>query len=102
MKEKEKEKEKEKDAPPPNGQQPPQQQQQNPFAEEDPVDEKTKFAFQAGLVGLILLYLLHYSVGLQKARRAIREEMQHLTGSTNGSHGRGYGDDADPRRHDPH
>ena len=67
-------KDKEKDAPAPNGQQQPQQQQQNPFAEEDPVDEKTKFAFQAGLVGLILLYLLHYSVGLQKSRRAIRED----------------------------
>jgi hypothetical protein len=79
-------------APAPNGagQQPQQQQQQNPF-EDDGLDEKTRFAAQAVMIGLILLYLLHYSVGLQKCRRAIREEMHRLTDSHDRS-----GDDHDP------
>jgi hypothetical protein len=64
------------------GQQPNQQQnqQQNPF-EDDGLDEKTKFAAQSAMIGLILLYLIHYSIGLQKCRRAIREEMHGLMDS---------------------
>jgi hypothetical protein len=58
----------------PNG-----QQQQNPFGD-DPVDPITQFAVQSAMVGLILIYLLHYSVALQKARRAIRAEIHRLTG----------------------
>jgi hypothetical protein len=61
----------------PNGQ---PQPQQNPFGD-DPVDPITQFAFQSAMVALILIYLLHYSVALQKARRAIRAEMHRLTGA---------------------
>ena len=74
-------------APGPNG----QQQQQNPFGD-DELDDKTQFIVQAVMVGLILLYLLHFSIGLQRGRRAIRAEMNRLTGAEE--------DRVD--RHDPH
>src|SRR5262249_16540135 len=68
-------------APPPNGQvQPPNQQQQNPF-DDNAVDPETEFAAQGVMIGLVLLYLLHFSVGLQKVRRAIRREIDVLTGN---------------------
>jgi hypothetical protein len=63
----------------PNGQ-PQQPQQPNPF-DDDALDPTTQFAFQAAMIGLILIYLLHYSVALQKARRAIRAEIHRLTGA---------------------
>ncbi|MSR54880.1 MAG: hypothetical protein EXS09_16560 [Gemmataceae bacterium] len=59
--------------------QPPQPQQPNPF-EDDGLDESTRIIFQACMVGLILLYLIQYSIALQKGRRAIRAEIRHLTG----------------------
>jgi len=60
-----------------NGQQ--QQQQQNPFGD-DQLDDKTQFIVQTVMIGMILLYLLHFSIGLQRGRRAIRDEMNRLTG----------------------
>jgi hypothetical protein len=65
----------------------PQQQQQNPFGD-DPTDPKAQFIFQISMIGLILLYLVHYSVTLQKGRRAIRDEIHTLTGHRDERHDR--------------
>jgi hypothetical protein len=68
-----------------------QPQQPNPF-EDDGLDDTTRFIFQMSMVGLILLYLVHYSISLQKGRRVIRGEMEALAGE----HGH------DSQRHDHH
>jgi hypothetical protein len=63
------------------------QQQPNPF-DDGTVDEKTFFVFEAVAIGLILLYLLHFSIMLQKSRRAIRDEMHRLVGPNETEHDR--------------
>ena len=58
-----------------------QQKQQNPF-EDDGLDDTTRIVFQGAMIGLILLYLIQYSIALQKGRRAIRTEIRRLSGDT--------------------
>jgi hypothetical protein len=43
---------------------------------------------QFAFIGLFLLYLLQFSVSLQKGRRAIREEIHRLVGSPENEHDR--------------
>lgn len=68
--------------PPAAGNPPPAQQP--PLFDDNGADPKAQFIFQTVLVGLILLYLVQYSISLQKGRRAIREEIHTLTGGKDG------------------
>jgi hypothetical protein len=68
-----------------------QQQQPNPF-EDDGLDEKTRFISQMVMIAFILLYLTHYSISLQKGRRAIRSEIEVLTGRGRDRHDHDYRD----------
>jgi hypothetical protein len=66
---------------PPVGANPPPGQQQQPnLFDDDGADPKAQLVFQSIMVGLILLYLIQYSITLQKGRHAIRDEIRTLTG----------------------
>lgn len=73
-----KDKDKEKDDD--NQQANPNAQAQQPDPLDGGLDEKTQFISQMVMVGFIMLYLIHYSISLQKGRRAIRREIEVLTG----------------------
>jgi hypothetical protein len=44
------------------------------------------------MIAFILLYLTHYSISLQKGRRAIRSEIEVLTGRGRDRHDHDYRD----------
>jgi hypothetical protein len=46
--------------------------------------------FDLVFFGPLILYLIHYSVALQTGRRAIRREIDVLTGKDHGEHDRQY------------
>jgi hypothetical protein len=64
------------------------QQQQNPFGEGEELDQKTQLLINGIFAGLLLLYVVHYSIALQKGRRAIRAEVRRLTGAEDDGHDR--------------
>ena len=66
---------------PPPANQPPANQPPppNPF-DAEPLDEKTQILVNLVSVGMLFLYLIVFSITLQKARGAIRREIKTLTG----------------------
>jgi len=71
---------------PPAGANPPPAQQQPNLFDDDGTDPKAQLIFQSIMVGLILLYLIQYSITLQKGRHAIRDEIRTLTGEHDDPH----------------
>jgi hypothetical protein len=61
---------------------------QNPPPE--PIDGTVALVFDLVFFGPLILYLIHYSVALQTGRRAIRREIDVLTGRDHGEHDRHY------------
>jgi hypothetical protein len=55
---------------------------QNPPPE--PIDDTVALVFDLIFFGPLVLYLIHYSVALQAGRRAIRHEIDRLTGKDEG------------------
>jgi hypothetical protein len=49
-----------------------------------PIDETLALVFNLIIFGPLILYLIHYSVALQTGRRAIRHEIDRLTGKDDG------------------
>ncbi|HJZ94679.1 MAG TPA: hypothetical protein VKE40_27685, partial [Gemmataceae bacterium] len=60
---------------------PPPQPANGPPPPPNPPDAETAFIAVGVLFGLLLIYLIHFSVSLQRVRRAIRREIDVLTGN---------------------
>ena len=61
---------------------------QNPPPE--PMDRTTALILDLVFFGPLILYLIHYSVALQAGRKAIRREIDVLTGKDHGEHDHHY------------
>jgi hypothetical protein len=61
---------------------------QNPPPE--PIDQTMTLVLDLVFFGPLILYLIHYSVALQAGRRAIRREIDVLTGKDHGEHDHQY------------
>lgn len=58
--------------------------------EPEPIDETVALVFNLVYFIPLIVYLIHYSVALQGARRAIRREIDVLTGRDHGEHDRHF------------
>jgi hypothetical protein len=60
---------------------PPPQPANGPPPPPNPMDDETMLIGEGVLYGLLLIYLVHFSVSVQRVRRAIRREIDILTGN---------------------